>query len=335
MSALVKSLGDFVKVLIEAFNFSSIFPATVLVILFQLYILPMLPNGSLKTMIVSWDAQTQTGMGILAVALISYLLGAANIQIIRWLEGYPWRNWPLLKRLTQGKTKYVSDTMDLVREYEQALVALKQEHDATQDLKIKKQLRKLAGKVRQNERILIRGMYGYFPQNHERTLPTSLGNVIAASEEYPNRILGMDSVVLWPFLIPTLTEKNYAQHLVREKAAMDFLANLVVVMVVFGVLLCIVMIRYYEPTWELAAQLCLIALVCWFLYRLAVQGAAGWGSMIRAAFVLFRSDLRSALGLRCPVDYSDEFRLWRQTSDFLRADPADMQHIGDLGKSIF
>ncbi len=331
MSALVQSLSDFIKVLIEAFNFSSIFPAAVFVILLRMSIVPFLPENSIRNVIESWDGQTQTGIGILLVALLAYLLNAANIRLIRWLEGYPWKDLPVLKKITEGRQNYVEETLNLIQECEDTLIALQGEYEAGKS----EEIRRIAGDLLEYQQTLVAGIHDRYPYDKYQILPTGFGNIIAAAETYPHRVLGMDAITLWPFLMPTLTEKNYAQHLARERAIMDFLINLAVVLAFFGIVFGGCKLYCHQLSWELGFQLTLIFLSSWFMYRLAEQGALNWGTMIKTAFVLFRRDLVKALGLRRPSSYEDEIQLWSATSDFLRANPADCIHLKKLGNAIF
>ena len=96
MSVLVQNLGDFLKLLVQAFNLSSTFPALIFVILAQLYVLPLLPKDSLLGLLDEmWNTTTKTGGTIVVTALIAYLLDAANLWVIRLFEGY-WLmdKWP-------------------------------------------------------------------------------------------------------------------------------------------------------------------------------------------------------------------------------------------------
>lgn len=335
MSTLVNSLSDFIKVLIQAFNFSTIFPSIVFVMLFRLFLVPTLPQNSIRMTIESWDGQVQTGIGILAVAMLSYLLGTANIPIIRWLEGYPWQNWPILCNFTKKKQKYVKDAVELAWRYESTLSGLKQAVEQTTDPEVRRILKKEAADIRDRKYLLLKELHDQFPHNPQRVLPTSFGNIIAAAEEYPNRVLGMDAITLWPFLMPILTERNYTQYMAREKAIMDFQINLALVLIAFGVMLGGISISNHNATWELGFQLTVIACASSLMLSLAVQGAVGWGATLRAAFILFRKDLCLAIGAKTPATYKDEVLLWKKTSDFLRADPVDSLYLQEVGLEIF
>ena len=316
MSVLVQNLGDFLKLLVQAFNLSSTFPALIFVILAQLYVLPLLPKDSLLGLLDEmWNTTTKTGGTIVVTALIAYLLDAANLWVIRLFEGY-WLmdKWPLdwLRRRTQD---YVRQTIDSIRGLEELADKLMKQAEQEE----REDLLDLAEEVIQHKRELIDEIAYKYPEDTDDVLPTPFGNVIAAAERYPKKTFGMDAVVLWPFLVPTLTEKNYAQFVMRGRAVMDFLVNLTVVLAVFGCLLGVV--EWQASGWSvtLAGKLSLVASSCLLTYALSIQGAASWGATVRSAFVIFRGELCQVLHLRRVKSYAAERQLWEMASSFFRA----------------
>ena len=329
-SALVKNLSDFLKLLVQAFNLSSSFPALIFVVLTQLYVLPLLPEGSPLRIDKVGDVTIKAGITVICVALIAYLLDAANLQIIRLFEGYWFTDRFPLNWLRKQNQDYVRETQGRIRKLEQVADDLIKQYrqEKREDLLV------LAEQVVLRKRELIRQVAYKYPEDPEYVLPTPFGNVIAAAEQYPRKAFGMDAVVLWPFLVPTLTRKNYAQFVVREKAMMDFLVNLTVVLAAFGCLLGIV--EWHINGWSqtLVCKLSLVALSCVITFILSVQGAASWGTTIRAAFVIFREDLRQTLRLRGARDYGDERWLWETASNFFRAQ-SSLDNQKQWGYAIF
>jgi hypothetical protein len=131
-----------------------------------------------------------------------------------------------------------------------------------------------------------------------------------------------------------LTKEGYAPFVVREKAIMDFLLNLTVVLMLFGGVYGITELRLAGLTGTLVVQLVAVGLGCLITFWLLIQGAAGWGMTIRSAFVIFRESLRQELGLRQTQGYVEERTLWGATSDFFRAESADKEQV-ELGQQIF
>lgn len=44
------------------------------------------------------------------------------------------------------------------------------------------------------------------PQQPERSMPSQLGDILRAAEDYPRERYGLDPIVLWPRLYPQLSE---------------------------------------------------------------------------------------------------------------------------------
>ncbi len=84
MSVLVQNLGDFLKVLIQSFNLSTMFPAVLFVVLIYLLVLPIVPIGTPIRQSEFWATLNTTPVAAVFVVLIAYLLDAANYKIIRF-----------------------------------------------------------------------------------------------------------------------------------------------------------------------------------------------------------------------------------------------------------
>ncbi len=181
------------------------------------------------------------------------------------------------------------------------------------------ELAQLANKLDAHKRVLRQEFGDHFPTNPDFVLPTPYGNVIAAAEEYPRRLFNIDTVVLWPYLVPTLTNNGYAQYVIRAKSIMDFLLNLTTVFVAFFFLLGTSEFIYNGLSFLLVQKLIIVGGSFAMLYYLSILGAEGWAATISTAFILFREDLRQVLQLRPIQDYEDEKELWEQTSSFFRA----------------
>jgi len=162
-----------------------------------------------------------------------------------------------------------------------------------------------------------------YPANKWRILPTRLGNIIASAEDYPQQLFGIDTVLLWPYIVPTLAENGYSKFVEREKAIFDLLLNTTVLVAVFGLEIGCLDALSNGLTWRLPIELTLIGGATYALCRLTTHGAMGWGLTIRAAFVLYRDKLREALGLVRPESYTQERKLWKRASEFYRGEPAE------------
>src|SRR5262249_27173800 len=120
---------------------------------------------------VGLNVTVQVVMGaalLFTVAVLAYLLQALTGPIVRFYEGYSWPNW--LSGLIGSKQTILH--RNLVRE----------------------------GSSRYPERYL------YFPRNQTLILPTRLGNVLRAAEEYSQQIYKLDAVIWWPRLTAVLPD---------------------------------------------------------------------------------------------------------------------------------
>jgi hypothetical protein len=360
MSYVVQNLGDFIKVLLQTFNFSATFPGLVLIVLIQQFILPAIPHASVLRMNNLTEVFASPVGTLACAALIGYVLDATNLRLIRFFEGYWVPHWGPLGWFRKTKQDFLNKTWSeihsigkLASELEQQVCAdwksLEElnaiaKREPKQALQLKPEINKVQESCRERgelveslfvlQNALLEEVRGKYPRDPDSVLPTSFGNIIAAAEEYPDITMGMDAVALWPFLVPTLTQKGYSQHLMREKSMMDFLINISVVVAIFGLALGFVELRFIG--WSLSSvwKMSLVAIASWFFFKLSIQGAASWATMVRTAFILFRADLRQTLGLREVHGHADERLLWETASEFLRTADSKKEQI-ELGAAIF
>ncbi len=325
MTTIVKSLGDFVNLVAQTFNLSTLFPAFLFVVLLQMFLLPLLPADSpFRILELTNGDGLPMGLNLTLVALLAYLLDAANLSLIRLFEGYPVRKlFPFDWREEQHRA-YVQSVLNEVEKWHK-------EYRAAMD---RNETDEVMQEITARLDAYLKLLANRYPEDPSRVLPTSFGNVIAAAEYYPRKILGMDTVALWPFLRPILNEMGYAPFVLRDKAVMDFLVNLIAVLSVFGVLYGGVNWFFTGLQTSWIAGVFLVGLCCCFLYILSVQAAAGWGITIRTPFLLYREPLRKRLRLRLAVGYEDERRLWEDASAFFSGELPD-EDLSDFGSSIF
>ncbi|MBC7227468.1 MAG: hypothetical protein H5T61_09555 [Thermoflexales bacterium] len=323
MTTIVKSLGDFVNLVAQTFNLSTLFPAFVFIALLQMFLLPLLPADSpFQALALTNDDGWPVALNLILVALLAYLLDAANISLIRLFEGYPLRRCFPFDWLEERHRSYVRSVLnEIERLRKEYWEAFERDEARAEDIAIRLDdcLKRLANR---------------YPEDLIRVLPTPFGNVIAAAEYYPMKILGMDAVALWPFLRPIMNETGYAAFVLRDKAVMDFLVNLVTILSAFGVLYGGV--NWFYRGWQVSwiGVVFLIGLCCFLLYLLSVQAAAGWGITIRTPFVLYREHLRQRLRLRLAVGYEEERCLWEEASAFFSGE-MPYEDLRKLGDSIF
>jgi hypothetical protein len=259
-----------------------------------------------------WIAKSQVGgfitqiwilVGILVlITVLAYLLQPFTRLIIRSYEGY----WPTGLRswfTARGEYKAWQEKSTQRTQAEEA-------EDWSKYSDLQAQL-----------------FYGY-PQRPSRLMPTRLGNVLRAAEDYSKSAYGMDSVFWWPRLWPLLPE--------AVKTEIDGALTLVVALLNFSLLMVLVALggSVYlgiEGNW---LRILLVALggigLSFVSYRAAVAQAQDYGERIRSAIDLYRFDLLKALHQPLPETLNDESGLWERLMLWLysndRVAVADMKY---------
>ncbi len=321
MGAFVKKVSDLLSLLIQQFRLAAFVPAAILVIANVVFVLPLAQQAPfLSKWINSFDPLPEGSdltVMVMGTIVVGYTLAALNIPIIRFFEGYSLLGWPgsILYRSQVRVFRYLKQK---AREYEkkaEELGRLASERNNS-DLLVHARYYQLLAKIVQQ-----RLLWEYPGEEEWRLLPTRLGNVIAAAEAFPNKLYRLDAVALWPYLVPILVQRGFTALMEKEKSVMDFLLNMSVISIVLGGELGI--LTFFRPGYSLAwlrglYLFALFGLVGFVFYLFSIPGAMGWGLSFRAAFVLYKDELRRVLGLVSPKDYYDELWLWQQVSKFYR-----------------
>ncbi len=317
MPVFVKTLSDIVALFLQALRLAVVLPSIILVGLNLTFVWPLFEDIPALQRWIGEDISTTT-MTILAVFLTllsSYILVVLNIPIIRFFEGYPLLPTKIGKRLqvsNHRRVQYLQQQIENLDKKVRSFEADVNEQSGDELVEIRQA---------ELERNAFNLELSWLYPHHQtwRILPTRLGNVIAAAEEYSGHLYGLDSVVFWPFLAPILERKGYAPFIEREKAVLDFLLNMSVVSLFFGCEL--VYIDLLLSRWNLPMALLEIGIasvIGFCFYLLSIQGALGWGYTIRTSFVLFKDDLGDQLGLKRAEDYYEERVQWKRASRFFR-----------------
>jgi hypothetical protein len=254
--------------------------------------------------------------------LLGYALTIVNIPLIRLFEGYPWRTTWLgaffvrrqearrkeLEGRNPGLEEKITRLNERITRYEAG--HRRRDHLA-------EGLAALNEWLRMERRLRKQEIRDYFP-DETPTLPTTLGNTIAAFEDYPWTRYGIDAVVLWPRLLPTLTKENYAAYVEREKAALDFALNTCFLLLVLGVEIVYVGLLFGGDFIDWVIAICSVLLFAYGVYGVAMAAAYNWGTTVRVAFDLYRYHLLRALYGRPPHNFSAERKMWQRISQFVR-----------------
>lgn len=334
-SMIIKNLSEFLSVLVQTFNLPALFPSLVFTYFSNLFIIPLLPaNHWICASLRRMDSNSQLVLGIIIVLVLTLILDSANLKIIRRFEGYGFLDqfpFDIIRYRKQRQVEEVLNEIDSLKEqYDQRFEQYKKELDEEKKNEHYGWVQYYANQLEERFNKLSQR----YPENIDFVLPFRLGNVIAAAEQYPDKIFGMDAIVLWPFLRHIISDKNYAQFYVKDKATLDFLLNMIVILITFGMLFFLTELFYHDFSLILLVKFAAIISVCYFILTLAIQSALNWGTTVRAAFIIFKEELRTNLRLKDVDDYEEEKQLWRNASIFFNAQYPEKE-LSQLGKIMF
>lgn len=324
MSVFVKTISELIALFLQALRLSVVLPAALLVGLNVALVLPRLEGSQIYRLFADQETVFPTSFVlILLTVFLAYLLVLLNLPIIRLFEGYPLLRFPIGRRLRLSNYRRILHLRKRIKLLdEERKVHEQQARRLAQEGKQKEARREFSrayyseveSRVLGNELVLLYPRYQLW-----RVLPTQLGNVIAAAEEYPEWLFGIDAVTFWPFLAPILQEKKFASFIESEKALLDFSLNMAVITLVFGAETFCLDLALNSWDWFFSsAKVAVTLAIAFCFYRLSIQGALSWGYTIRTAFALFKDCLRQRLGLRHVRDFKEECALWEDASRFYR-----------------
>ncbi len=287
----ITSLQDALKILAQSLRLSTILPAFVLVFVNVTFVIP----NTLSNVNDNLTNGPTLVSSITAVVIVSYLLYAFNIPLIRLVEGYVWREHPALKPWLDFQLSKQLDKYRALREDKYQYVDEAKSRMANQELDT------------------------HFPSREEYILPTALGNTIAAFEHYPYTRYGIDAVAIWPRIVPILrhSKGNYLDFVSQQKAVFDFVLNLMVVALICGVELTYLSV-YKNQLDTAVVIIALTYLSIKLLYKGTINGAVQWGLSVRVAFDLYREELWKSFHLKPVSYYRDEVKRWNEISNFIK-----------------
>jgi len=304
MTSLLSAIsGNFSRSLV----LGTFFPVALFVLLGVLLVVPLLPGDvvalqPLAELDKEWKTVAVTGVALLMTGLLYNL----NTPVIRFYEGYPWRqSW-----LGQWRTAVHVRRMQRAELLRPALRRLAQavRADDPRDPRIAE------WNAFQSE--LGRTLKAEYPISATEVLPTRLGNVVRSFEEYPRWRYGMSAIPLWPRLVAVI-DKEYAAVVEDAKSSLDFMLNCSLLSgLLAGILLFAGLLapaRVHPGEW--LAQVAVLAGAAYVFYTGSVARAHAWGAQVRGAFDLYRGDLLAKLGYGWkPATPDEEREIWRTIS---------------------
>ena len=235
----------------------------------------------------------------LAISLvIAILLVKVNRSVLAFLKGEGRFNpWRLVGRLEHINHQQLLHEVDLLEERMTAY----QEKGETPPLDFQKQ----------HMRTLLFAEQRY-PERNLRLQPTAFGNVVRAFEAYPRIVYNMDSLSVWPRLLAVLP-KPVIQRLDSAKSQVDFWLNLWILSLVILLIYIVNTLLSLLIHWEWL-PIILIGLALHSSWQ-ARMAAVDWGHHVKAAFDVYRHELRRQSGYGAPRSPMAEREFWGQYSE--------------------
>ncbi|MCW2932233.1 MAG: hypothetical protein JWM19_3195, partial [Actinomycetia bacterium] len=178
-------------------------------------------------------------------------------------------------------------------------------------------------------------LYRNYPSKLDRILPTRLGNIIKAAEEYPadEGRYGIDAVFFWPRLIAVVPDAARGD-LSDARASMALLLNVSTLGFLLGVgsftALAAAMLHPAAAFWACGAGGLVLAALA---YRSALAPSRVYAELVRAAFDLYRVDLLNQLKFGLPDNLDEERALWQNLGQQMYLGAATSPDILDAARA--
>lgn len=303
------------KQLWGSFLLSSGLPAVAFVLGFQALVAPRLPETwRLLDAPAALEAEWTTALAAIAVVIVATALMALNGPIIRLFEGYPLEGSWIGGKMTERRRRRAREAevwcvgvRSILRGYDRLgpKAAVLIDERAVVDLD------DMRNEVAQD-------LPAVYPAS-ERVLPTRLGNVIRAFEDYPEDKYGIYGVTTWPRLAAVMDDA-YGRQIAGAKQPFDLMVNFSVVSALLAFLTLVASLVWPRELarspagWLIwGGAVTLMLLLTFVLYGLALPRAAAWGDTVKGAFDLHRWKLLEALGFSArPRTMDEERELWQR-----------------------
>jgi hypothetical protein len=242
----------------------------------------VLENGRLHDLGAAWDAQSGTLKFLEIAAYLALVWFVAAIVASQWrnltrlFEGYPLRP---IRPLYRSAVRY---------------------H--------RRQHRMLQSRPRFRSR--------RYPQNAERFMPTRLGNILRAAEEYPWERYGAPLIFVWSRLYAVLPT-DFAANIEITRARYEFLLVVSTWCAAFAATSAALGVIFDAPPGRVAACFGSGMVFAYVAYVSALPAAVEYGNRLRAGFDLYRLDLLERLKLKPPRTLSEEEELWTALDNLL------------------
>jgi len=144
-----------------------------------------------------------------------------------------------------------------------------------------------------------------FGADDDKVLPTGFGNAIRAFERHSKIRWGLNAIAAWPLIETQLSEQE-VQTQSDVKGDVAFFVNGALLATVggFGLIADAAANRSLHSPEQVAYAVPFV--ISALLYWASVGAAIQWGEAVRASIDLHRRDIYQKVGLRTPVNFTDE-----------------------------
>ncbi len=239
-------------------------------------------------------------LALFGVWMLAVLLMVLNRRLTRFLEGYSVLKYTFLQKRQE---KLFQKALDRYTAAEAQVEAAKEQQEQTGA--------QIPRELVEEYRLAILDLRNNYPDQKRFVLATSFGNVMRAFEVYSRLVYGMDSIPVWPRILP-LVPKEYREMVANERAEIDFAVNLFYLGLVCAAEYAGYAVYYgtLPMPWIPLACLGVTALAYW----LAVVSARAWGDYVKSIFDMYRLDLLEQLGITPPATWDEEREIWENVS---------------------
>ena len=250
---------------------------------------------------------------LLVTILVASIFEMITTPVVRLYEGY-WNEGFLTRlaiaRQQKIKNKYtrIAKKKELGTKMEELIAKRQASIDDEQQKLIDEQIASIDIQKTLEDRRAYNASYYIFPLDDDLLKPTSLGNVLAAAEEYSFQVYRLDSVIWWPRLATLLPETFRTQvdiALTPMLTVLNLTSIFILGALVEGYLL-LSQHHWFLCGFSILSGL-LLARVC---YTAAINQAVVYGRFVRVAFDLYRHDILKQMHIPVPDNLVGERILW-------------------------
>lgn len=306
MTSIVREIG-------RSFLVSCFLPAFVFLSLSKQFFFPVFfSNCQLLGFLVHSDFEQTITFVAVASAFIGYLLWSLNPQLVKLFEGYHFQ--PLLRTCEKHHNDCRTRMLD---EADKA----RSEYDEEQDDEL--------SNYRESQFITKQAELETFYPIEGDVMPTAIGNVFRAFEQYPGRRYGIDAVLFWPHLI-SVVKPELARLIEEANNALTFLLTSCLMCSLICVESLVAMLKlilfpavpyvsdksFLEISIPQSPESCFYGFFAFFAFVLALalkngalKASISFGEIVKSCFDLFHQDLLREMISETAL--ADERAAWR------------------------